>query len=64
MPFSLAAQVARVAGTVRYSATLASRKKMSFTPPYKYIQADDLAKLLRARSETPTCVAVVDVRGT
>ena len=36
---------------------------MSFKAPYKYIDADSLASMLKQRSENPRSVVVVDVRG-
>ncbi|WFC99110.1 protein-tyrosine-phosphatase [Malassezia yamatoensis] len=35
---------------------------MSFTPPYRYIEADALAEQLRSKSTQPLSIAVVDVR--
>ncbi|WFD22687.1 hypothetical protein MEQU1_001362 [Malassezia equina] len=35
---------------------------MSFQAPYKYIDADSLASMLKQRSENPHSVVVVDVR--
>lgn len=39
------------------------RRAMSFQVPYKYIDADTLASMLKQRTDLPRSVAVVDVRG-
>jgi len=48
----------------RYVAQACVRHRaMSFQAPYKYIDADSLASLLKQRAEHPSSVIVVDVRG-
>ncbi|SHO77295.1 Similar to S.cerevisiae protein YCH1 (Phosphatase with sequence similarity to Cdc25p) [Malassezia sympodialis ATCC 42132] len=49
-------------GARHIAQTCIRHRFMSFQAPYKYIDADSLASMLKQRSENPRSVVVVDVR--